>query len=308
MKNITLITTIPLTEVDDYYPHVVWFLEPETVELLKQEGYHSIDTKTTLDDLSEEQFNIVYNHYLNNKNNIKVNIEKDDEDCTAITYFTKLDSTHLEIDLNWIKNNSTFKEDKAQEIAQTTLLYPCENNSHIGSFSNTNGFNYSIKNAPGIKELLNIHNPINIDLFNYKQILPNGTYYVGKLLEEEKKLEVYSFNIDTMPVVYGFVGGVGTDGGFGDYAPPIYGNLLAFNNQPIIVDSIDKAQEVVEKCDDYFDKDFYSKGEHDAYDGWFPFEIEKVIIPVFNNDVPETVSVEEACELIKNNCYNPVDY
>lgn len=150
--------------------------------------------------------------------------------------------------------------------------------------------------------MLNIPDDNNINLFDHNELIPNGTYYVGKLDKKNKTLKVYSFIIDSMPVVYGFMGGFGNDGGFGDYSEPCFGNLLVKDNIPILVSTIKEAKEVVEKCNDKFENEFYSHGcSHDSYDGLFPYEITTTPIPTFENTSIPTISSQQAINIIFTN-------
>ena len=139
-------------------------------------------------------------------------------------------------------------------------------------------------------------------MFDHNELIPNGKYYVGKLDKKNKTLKVYSFIIDSMPVVYGFMGGFGNDGVFGDYSEPSFGNLLVKDNIPILVSTIKEAKEVVEKCNDKFENEFYSHGcTHDSYDGLFPYEITTTPIPTFGNTTIPTISSQQAINIIFTN-------
>lgn len=76
--------------------------------------------------------------------------------------------------------------------------------------------------------------------------------------------------------------GVGTDGGFGDYAPPYW------DDDPISVDEhvvffVDEqiAHDVAHRLSERAQDVFYAHGKHDRYDGRFPveFEARKIVIP-----------------------------
>ena len=302
MKDIEHIATLPLIEVEDYTSHIYYSIKDSGIlKALENNGYTGYEIGDYITDFNDEQLNIVYQYLKENGNFHKVIVEEFN-DKKDIYCYEKLDTTHLELDSEWNNYNSTLDQEEVNRLIKNTYIYEVEENTTIASFKNTYGFNYDIQNCYSIKKLLNISDDNNINLFDHNELIPNGKYYVGKLDKKNKTLKVYSFIIDSMPVVYGFMGGFGNDGGFGDYSEPCFGNLLVKDNIPILVSTIKEAKEVVEKCNDKFENEFYSHGcSHDSYDGLFPYEITTTPIPTFGNTAIPTISSKQAINIIFNN-------
>lgn len=302
MKDIKHIATIPLIEVENYKPHYYHFIKDSGIlKILEDNNYTGYEIGDYITDFNDEQLNIVCQYLKENGNFHKVLIEEFN-DKKRIYCYEKLDTTHLELDFEWDNYNPTLDQEDINKLIKDTYIQEIKENITIASFKNTYGFNYDIQKCNSIKKLLNIPDDNNINLFDHNELIPNGTYYVGKLDKNNKTLKVYSFIIDSMPVVYGFMGGFGNDGGFGDYSEPCFGNLLVKDNIPILVSTIKEAKEVVEKCNDKFENEFYSHGcSHDSYDGLFPYEITTTPIPTFGNTTIPTISSKQAINIIFNN-------
>lgn len=69
-------------------------------------------------------------------------------------------------------------------------------------------------------------------------------------------------------------GGYGQDGGFGDYAEPIWDDepLHRPDGTPIWFEDGKKAETFAKRLSDREASDFYAQGEHGPYDGNFPYE------------------------------------
>lgn len=81
---------------------------------------------------------------------------------------------------------------------------------------------------------------------------------------------------------YIFHEGRGTDGGFGDYAPPYWSSEpVTVQDKVMWVKTKDEAKALVEKLNEIAQEAFYSVGSHGSYDGMFPIEYEwrKINVP-----------------------------
>ena len=122
---------------------------------------------------------------------------------------------------------------------------------------------------------------------------PVSTRNVVELDEKNCTVNVYEEKrtYNTIPGVYVFMSGVGTDGGFGDYAPPYFSGILLDPESGAIIGVGDGevARAVEDAVNDRLSMFFYSRGEHDTYDGSFPMEVCRLLIPVPANNVPVDV-------------------
>lgn len=76
--------------------------------------------------------------------------------------------------------------------------------------------------------------------------------------------------------------GVGSDGGFGDYAPPTWSeDPVTVKGQVIWFGSAAEAKSVAGTLNDLSTNAFYETGTHCAYDGCFPveYEVRKIVVP-----------------------------
>lgn len=85
-------------------------------------------------------------------------------------------------------------------------------------------------------------------------------------------------------------GGHGTDGGFGDYAPPRWSRMplkceanYSTQGQYVWFETEDEAKKVVDSLNAASRKVFYASGTHGSYDGEFPYEYEYREIPKIDN-------------------------
>lgn len=89
--------------------------------------------------------------------------------------------------------------------------------------------------------------------------------------------------------VYVIQGGWGSDGGFGDYAMPYFEAPMKFNNSLLFMTDADEADTAVAKLNDAAFEAFYSVGEHNSYDGKFPYEYTVTTVPgIMSNHEPVT--------------------
>lgn len=93
-------------------------------------------------------------------------------------------------------------------------------------------------------------------------------------------VNAYSLSVESIDnYLYMFISGQGTDGGFGDYAPAIFGSPYTLNNDILFTTDVEKAKRIVEKLNDMAAESFYSVGFHDQYDGNFPMEYDVSSVP-----------------------------
>lgn len=91
------------------------------------------------------------------------------------------------------------------------------------------------------------------------------------------------------------VGGYGSDGGFGDWAPPLCPEPITYpDGTTLLVDATDEqANRLVASLNQYFSDDFYATGVHDQYDGKFPYECQPIRLVVPDLGV-KAVSCDQA--------------
>lgn len=76
--------------------------------------------------------------------------------------------------------------------------------------------------------------------------------------------------------------GRGTDGGFGDYSPPYWSeDPVAVDGRVIWFGTRGEADDAAAELNEESQTLFYSVGEHDTYDGYFPveYEVRKIVVP-----------------------------
>lgn len=138
---------------------------------------------------------------------------------------------------------------------------------------------------------------LTIDETHNCEFTPFSKYLIGKFVEEDGSATLHFYKVTVVnDAVYAFMGGRGTDGGFGDYAPPWFGGLLCDNGEVIYVKSVQDASRLVKEVENFYSDEFYSKRDHDSYDGRFPYEIRSVSIP---DTGQSTVDYDTALELLK---------
>lgn len=102
--------------------------------------------------------------------------------------------------------------------------------------------------------------------------------------------------------------GVGTDGGFGDYAPPYWDDdPVTAGGQVVWFATKEEAKQAEETLNDLASTAFYSVGEHDAYDGLFPveYEVRKIVVP--NSRVSTVKVVGGIADEYQSNWQDPHD-